>query len=54
VENLLDWVQVQVSMIKLKQMKTLQVFLPYLWDGNQTFFEALEAKQFKALPAPQP
>lgn len=47
-----DWVQVQVSMIKLKQMKVLQVFLPYVWDGNQTFYEALESSKFKALPAP--
>ena len=48
-----DWVQVQMSMIKLNQMKMLQVFLPYVWDGNKTYFEYLEEKQFKGLPAPR-
>ena len=48
-----DWVQIQVSMIKLRQMSMLQVFLPYIWDGHQTYYEFLKGKQFKALPAPQ-
>lgn len=47
-----DWIQVQVSMIKLKQMSVLEVFMPYLWDGSQTFYEALKENKFKALPAP--
>lgn len=47
-----DWVQVQVSMIKLKQMEPMQVFLPYIWDGNQTYYEFLKERKFKALPAP--
>ena len=45
-----DWVQVQVSMIKLKQMEPMQVFLPYIWDGQRTFYEFLKDKNFKALP----
>jgi hypothetical protein len=48
-----DWVQVQVSMIKLRQMEPMQVFLPYIWDGNQTYYEFLKDKKFKALPAPR-
>jgi hypothetical protein len=48
-----DWVQIQVSMIKLRQMSMLQVFLPYIWDGQKTYYEYLQGKQFKALPAPQ-
>lgn len=47
-----DWVQVQISMIKLKQMEPMQVFLPYIWDGQRTFYEFLRDKNFKALPAP--
>ena len=47
-----DWVQVQVSMIKLKQMEPMQVFLPYIWDGQQTYYEFLKEKKFRALPAP--
>lgn len=49
-----DWVRVQVSLIKLKQADFLQVFLPYLWDGNQTYYEFLKESKFKQLPAPKP
>lgn len=44
-----DWVQVQMSMIKLRQMAVLQVFLPYVWDGNQTYYEYLKGSKFRAL-----
>ena len=44
-----DWVEVQMSMIQLKQAETMQVFLPYIYDGKQTFFEALKAQGYKGL-----
>lgn len=45
-----DWVQVQMSLIKLKQADFLQVFLAFIWDGQQTFYEQLHGAKFKALP----
>lgn len=45
-----DWVEVQMSMIQLKQAETLEVFLPYVWDGRQTYFQAVKSAGFKALP----
>jgi hypothetical protein len=48
-----DWVQVQMSMIKLNQMTVLQVFMPMLFDGRQTYYEYLQDNKFKALPAPK-
>lgn len=45
-----DWVQVQISLIKLKQADFLQVFMGYLWDGKQSYYQAIEAAKFKALP----
>ena len=49
-----DWVEVQISLIKMQQADFLQVFLPYVWDGEKDFYHALKAKQFLALPAPPP
>lgn len=45
-----DWVQVQMSLIKLKQVEFLQVFLAFIWDGNQTYYDFIKGGNFKALP----
>ena len=44
-----DWVQVQMSLIHMQQADLLQVFLPYVWDGKQTFYAALQGRNFLAL-----
>lgn len=44
-----DWVEVQMSMIQLKQADTLQVFLPYVYDGKRTYYQALKESSFKGL-----
>lgn len=49
-----DWVEVQISLIEMQQADFLQVFLPYVYDGTQTFYARLKAGNFKALPAPEP
>ena len=46
-----DWVEIQVAMMSMRQAVFLQVFLPYVWDGKRTFYEALEQQQFKQLKA---
>ena len=48
-----DWIEVQISLIQMKQADLLQVFLPYVWNGDQTFYHRLKASQFKALEAPK-
>lgn len=45
-----DWVQVQISLIKLKQANFLEVFMGFLWDGKQSYYQALENAKFKQLP----
>lgn len=45
-----DWVQVQMSLIKLKQVDFLQVFMGFLWDGKRSYYEALQDSKFKQLP----
>jgi len=44
-----DWIEVQMSMIQMKQAETLQVFLPYVWDGQQTFYQRLKESKFRAM-----
>jgi hypothetical protein len=36
-------------MIQMKQAETLQVFLPYVWDGQQTFYQRLKESKFRAM-----
>ncbi len=45
-----DWVEVQISLIRMQQVDFLQVFLPYVWDGTRTFYAALKEKDYLALP----
>lgn len=46
-----DWVECQLSMIRLEQAELLQVFLPYAYDPvkEQTFFQQIKRGGFKAL-----
>lgn len=46
-----DWVEVQMSLIQLKQAQFDQVFMPYIWDGRrgQSFYQICKADGFKAL-----
>lgn len=44
-----DWVEVQLSMIQMGQAEMLQVFLPYVFNGRQTYYEVLSERGFKGL-----
>lgn len=45
-----DWVDVQISLIVMRQADFREVFLAYIWDGKETFFTKLKGDGFKALP----
>jgi hypothetical protein len=45
-----DWVQVQMSLVKLKQADFREVFMGFLWDGKQSYFQMIEDNKFKQLP----
>ena len=45
-----DWTEVQISLITMQQADFVQVFLPYVWDGERTFYAALKDKHYLALP----
>jgi hypothetical protein len=44
-----DWIEAQLSIVLLGQADPIEVFLPYVWNGTQTFYEVLRDKEFKAL-----
>lgn len=44
-----DWVQVQMSLIKLKQADFLEVFMGFIWDGKQSYYQRVEKSGFRAL-----
>lgn len=48
---LLDWVEVQASLILIGRRMVIEVFLPYLYDMNksETLFEQMRANNFKML-----
>lgn len=45
-----DWVQVQMSLIKLKQADFRELFMGFLWDGKQSYYQQVAGNQFKQLP----
>jgi hypothetical protein len=44
-----DWVAVQLSMIEMKQAEMVEVFLPYIWNGQASLFQQLKASQTPAI-----
>lgn len=44
-----DWVEVQMSLIQLKQVDPLEVFLSYVWDGKHTYYSYLKDRKFAGL-----
>lgn len=48
---MLDWIEVQLSLIEMEQVEALQVFLPYIWDGQKTLYAAIKENNFKFLPS---
>lgn len=46
-----DWVEVQLSMIRLEQAEVLQIFLPYAFNPatEKTFFTQIKESGYKAL-----
>jgi hypothetical protein len=48
-----DWLEVQLSLIRLRQVDFVQVFLSYVWDGRQTFYDRIKDRGFAALMPPK-
>lgn len=44
-----DWLAIQLSLIELRQVEAAQVFLPFAWNGRETFFESIKAAGYVPL-----
>jgi hypothetical protein len=44
-----DFVQVQMSLIKLKQVDFIEVFMGFVWDGEQSYYQRIQGSGFKQL-----
>lgn len=39
---MLQWIEVQMSLIQCKQADFREIFLPYFWDGKRTYYQAIK------------
>lgn len=44
-----DWIEVQMSLVQMKQADMMQVFLPYAWDGERTFYDRVREAHYAGL-----
>lgn len=49
-----DLVEVQLSLVEMRQAEALEVFMPYVWNGQRSFYAHVKEAGFTALPAPLP
>lgn len=44
-----DWIEVQMSMIQMKQADPVEVFMPFIWNGRATYYQAIRNSGFAGL-----
>mgnify|MGYP001616449396 CR=1 FL=1 len=44
-----DWVEVQMSMIQMRQADFAEVFMAYVWNGRETFYQRIKGNGYRAL-----
>jgi hypothetical protein len=51
-----DWVELQISLIQLEQLESMEAFLPYVYnaDTKETFYEHAKNSKFKQLTYNRP
>ena len=44
-----DWLEIELTNLTLNQKEPLEVFLSYLWDGEQTYYAMIKERGFRGL-----
>ena len=44
-----DWIEAQLTLLDTGMVELEEIFLPYMLQGDQTLYQALQAGNFKAL-----
>lgn len=44
-----DWLEIELTKIRLRQTEPMETFLAYFWDGEKTYFQLLRESKFKGL-----
>ena len=44
-----DWIEAQLALLDTGMVELEEIFLPYMLQGDQTLYQALQAGNFKAL-----
>lgn len=48
-----DWLEVQMSLVEMEQAEFVQIFLPYFWNGHQSYYDQVKDGGFKMLEGPR-
>lgn len=48
-KSLLELTMIQLDFVKMKRVELLEIFLPYVWRGDQTYYHELKNGKFLAL-----
>lgn len=46
-----DWLEAQITLIRIGNAEVEQVMLPYMWNGRESLYEKLKENNFAALGA---
>lgn len=41
-----EWIEIQLSLVQMRQAEAAQVFLPYIWNGRETLYQGIKDKKF--------
>jgi hypothetical protein len=44
-----DWLEVQMSLVEMEQAEFVQIFLPYFWNGHQSYYDQVKGEGFKMI-----